>query len=75
MKIINKRVLQNVAINHSADIGFQDFIKIYGEYAREPYNFLTLDSTLPYQPVILLKKYFKKNYLILTYKNYNNWSD
>ena len=29
MKINNKRELQNVAINHSANIDFQDFIKIY----------------------------------------------
>ena len=29
MKINNKRELQNIAINHSADIDHQDFIKIY----------------------------------------------
>ena len=29
MKINNKRELQNVAVNHSADIDYQDFIKIY----------------------------------------------
>ena len=28
MKINNKRGLQNIAINHSADIDYQDFIKI-----------------------------------------------
>ena len=28
MKINNKRELQNIAINHSADIDYQDFIKI-----------------------------------------------
>ena len=28
MKINNKRVLQNIAINHSADIDYKDFIKI-----------------------------------------------
>ena len=27
-KINNKRELQNIAINHSADIDYQDFIKI-----------------------------------------------
>ena len=31
MKINNKRELQNIAINHSADIDYQDFIKIYRE--------------------------------------------
>ena len=29
MKINNKRELQNIAINHSADIDYQDFMKIY----------------------------------------------
>ena len=29
MKINNKRELQNIAINHFADIDYQDFIKIY----------------------------------------------
>ena len=31
MKINNKRELQNIAINHSADIDYKDFIKIYRE--------------------------------------------
>ena len=30
---INKGELQNIAINHSADIDYQDFIKIYREYS------------------------------------------
>ena len=29
MKIPNKRKLQQIAFNHSSDIDFQDFIKIY----------------------------------------------
>ena len=29
MKIHNKRELQNIAINHSADIDYKDFLKIY----------------------------------------------
>ena len=47
MKIINKKELQNIAINHSADIAYQDFIKIYSECTKEPYSFLTTDTTLP----------------------------
>ena len=47
MKINNKRELQNVAVNHSADIDYQDFIKIYRECTEEPYNVLTIDTTLP----------------------------
>ena len=37
--------LQNVAINHSADIDYKDFIKIYRKCTKEPYNFLTIDTT------------------------------
>ena len=47
MKINNKRELQNIAINHSADIDYKDFMKIYRECIKEPYNFLTIDATLP----------------------------
>ena len=47
MKINNKRELQNIAINHSADIDYKDFMKIYRECTKEPYNFLTIDTTLP----------------------------
>ena len=47
MKINNRKELQNIAINHSADIYYQDFIKIYRECRKEPYNFLTIDTTLP----------------------------
>ena len=47
MKINNKRELQNIAINHSADIDYNDFMKIYRECTKEPFNFLTMDTTLP----------------------------
>ena len=47
MKINNKRELQNIAINHSADIDYNDFMKIYRECTKEQYKFLTIDTTLP----------------------------
>ena len=47
MKINNKRELQNIAINHSADIDYKDFMKIYRECTKEPYNFSAIDATLP----------------------------
>ena len=47
MKINNKRGLQNIAINHSADIDYKDFMKIYRECTKEPYSFLTNATTLP----------------------------
>ena len=47
LKINNRKELQNIAINHSADIDYKDFMKIYRECTKEPYNFLTIDTTLP----------------------------
>ena len=40
MKIHNKRELQNIAINHSADIDYKDFMKIYRKmYKRTMFFF------------------------------------
>ena len=47
MKINNRKELQNIAINHSADIDYKDFMKIYRECTKEPYSFSTIDATLP----------------------------
>ena len=47
MKINNKRELENTAINHSSDIDYNDFVKIYRECIKEPYSFLTIDTALP----------------------------
>ena len=47
MKINNRRELQNIATDHSANIDYKDFIKIYRECTKEPYNVLTIDTTLP----------------------------
>ena len=43
----NGRELQNIAISHSTDIDYKDFMNIYRECTKEPFNFLTIDSTLP----------------------------
>ena len=56
MKINNKRELQNIAINHSADIDYKDFIKIHRECTEEPYNFLTIDTILPSTDVLRFRK-------------------
>ena len=67
MKINNKRELHNIAINHSADIDYQNFIKIYRECTKEPYNFLTINTKLPASdPLRFRKKLFD------SYKNDNN---
>ena len=47
MKIPNKRELEQIALNHSSDVDFKDFIKIYKKYTAEPYSFLVNDTTLP----------------------------
>ena len=57
MKINNRKELQNIAINHSFDIDYEDFMKIYRQCTKKPYNFLTIDTTLP---AIDLSK-FRKN--------------
>ena len=46
MKIHNRRELQQIAINHSADIDYKDFLKIYKNCTNEPYSFLTIDTSL-----------------------------
>ena len=45
MKIPSKKELQQ--INHSSDINFKDFMKIFKKYTEEPYSFLVNDTTLP----------------------------
>ena len=46
-QIANKRELQQTALNHSSDIDFKDFVKIYKKCTAEPYSFLVNDTTLP----------------------------
>ena len=36
MKIPNKRELQQIALNHSSDIDFKNFMQIYKKYIKEP---------------------------------------
>ena len=56
MKIKNKRELQNIAINPSADIDYKDFMKIYRECTKKTYNFLTIDTTLPASDLLRFRK-------------------
>ena len=39
MKIHRKKELQNIAYDNSGYIDFKDFLKIYGNYSKEPYSF------------------------------------
>ena len=63
MKINNKRELQNIAINNSVDIGYQDFIKIYRKCTKEPYNFLTIDTKLPASDPLRFRKNLFDSYV------------
>ena len=47
MKIPNKRELQQIALSHSSDIDFKDFMNIYKKCTKEPYSFLVNGTTLP----------------------------
>ena len=46
MKIPNKRELQQIASNHSPDIEFINFLKLYKDCTKEPFSFLMNDITL-----------------------------
>ena len=63
MKINNKKELQNIAINDSANIDYQDFKKIYREYTKEPYNFLTIDTMLPASNPLRFRKNLFDSYV------------
>ena len=56
MKIPNKKELQQVALKHSSDIDFKDFMKIYKKCTAEPYSFLVNDTSLPSDNRLKFKK-------------------
>ena len=70
LKILNKKELQKIATNHSSDIDFKDFIKIYKKCTAELYSFLVIDTALPSDNqlyhqaklismnILLVKKYY-----------------
>ena len=58
VKIHKKRELQNIAINHSADIDHKDFMKIYRECTNKLYCFLTIDTTLPSDNPLIFRNNF-----------------
>ena len=66
----NKKKLQNIAINHPADIDYKDFknfLKIYRGCTKERYSFLTIYTALPASnPLRFRKKLFQ------FYKNDSN---
>ena len=67
-KILNKRELQQIAINHSSDISTKDFTNIYRECTAEPYSFLVIDNTLASNNSLR----FRKNLFNIYNKNHEN---
>ena len=68
MKIQSKKELQNIAQDNSGDIDFKDFLKIYKDCTKEPYSFMTIDTTLSSNDPMR----FRKNFAESPYKNYKN---
>ena len=58
MKINNKKDLQHTALDHSADIDYKDFLKIYRNCTNECYSVLTIDTTLPADDPMIFRKNF-----------------
>ena len=56
MKIHNRKEVQQIAIDYSADIDYKDFLKIYRNCT--PYSFFTIDITLPDDDPIRFRKTF-----------------
>ena len=56
LKISNSKNLQNIGIDHSADIDYKDFMEIYRECTKEPFNFSTTDTTLAASDPIRFRK-------------------
>ena len=68
MKIPNKRELQQIALNHSSNIDFKDFVKIYKKCTDNPYSFLVNDTTFPSNNPLR----FRKNLFNIYNKNHDN---
>ena len=63
-KILNKRELQQIAINHSSDISTGDFINIYRKCTAEPYSFLVSDISLASNNLFKVQKKIFLTYII-----------
>ena len=57
MKIPNRRELQQISSNHSSDIDFKDFMKLYKDCTREPYSFLVNDTTLSSDNPLIFRRH------------------
>ena len=46
MKIPSRQELPQIALNHSSDIDFKDFVNLHQKCTAQPYYFLISDATL-----------------------------
>ena len=65
MKIRSRRELQNIAIDHLANIDYKNFLKIYRDCTKESYSFLTIDTTLPIDSP-MKKEIFRFSFIKMT---------
>ena len=63
MKIHHRRELQQIAIDHSADTDYKNFLKIYRNCTKEPYSFSTINTTLPADNPMRFRKNFSDSSL------------
>ena len=54
----NRKELQNIAADNSANIDYKDFLKIYRNCTNEPYSFFTIDTTLTADDPMRFRKNF-----------------
>ena len=55
MKISKKRELEQIVLNHSSDIDFQDFVDPYKKCTAKPYSSLVIDTTFASDNFLLFK--------------------
>ena len=74
MKINNKRESQNIAMDHSADIDYKDFVKIYRECTKNRvFFFLFFFFVLTIHHTTLASDHPKfRKYLFHSYTNDSN---
>ena len=46
MKVPNERELQQIALNHSSDVGFEEFMNLCKRCTTKLNSFLAIDATL-----------------------------
>ena len=61
MKILNKGRLQQIAFNYSSDTEFKDFMKLYKDYAKEPFLLSVNNTTLPPDNPLRIRKNLLQN--------------